>query len=183
MKLIVGLGNPGMDYVHTRHNVGFDIINLFAKKNNFNFSSKNKSMLISENNYNGEKIILLKPLTYMNLSGQAVESVAHTYKIEPCDIMVIHDDMDLPLGKIRLRPGGSPAGHNGIKSIINCLNSKDFNRMRVGIGRNDNAIDFVLGKFSKNDRKIIEEAFDTCVDALEDWFSNDINYLMNKYNG
>ena len=156
MKLVIGLGNPGMEYVHTRHNIGFMAINLFAKNHEFKFHTK-KSMLISENNYKGEKLILLKPLTYMNLSGQAVASAMGTYKIASEDIFVVYDDMDLPCGKIRVRAKGSAGGHNGIKSIISCINTQEFSRMKIGIGRNENAIDFVLGKFSKPEKKIIDE--------------------------
>lgn len=183
MKIIVGLGNPGMEYVHTRHNAGFETINLFAKKNNFSFSQKGKTMLVSENNYKGEKLILLKPLTYMNLSGQAVASIAGTYKAQPEDILIISDDMDLPCGKIRVRAKGSAGGHNGIKSVIASLGTQDFPRIRIGIGRNDNAIDFVLGKFSKEERKIMEEAYEKAADAIEDWMAQGVEWVMNRYNG
>lgn len=183
MKIIVGLGNPGMKYVHTRHNAGFDTLNLFAQKNDFRFSRKGNTMLISENNYKGEKLILVKPLTYMNLSGQAVASVMGTFKAEPKDIMVISDDMDLPCGKIRIRAKGSAGGHNGIKSVINCIGSQEFSRMRIGIGRDENAIDFVLGRFSESDRKIMEEAYEKAAEALLCWIEKGTEYTMNRYNG
>ena len=183
MKIIVGLGNPGRDYVLTRHNAGFETVNLYAQKKGFGFNSKGRTMLVSENNLNGEKIILLKPLTYMNLSGQAVASLMGTYRADAKDILVVYDDMDLPCGKIRARSKGSAGGHNGIKSIISCIGTQDFSRIRLGIGKNENAIDFVLGKFSQNERKIMAETYEVACDAIDDWIDRGIEYVMNKYNG
>ena len=182
MKMIVGLGNPGMEYVNTRHNVGFSVVNKFAKNNNFKFSRKGKT-LISENNLNGEKLIIIKPLTYMNLSGNSVESIRSIYKTEPKDILVIFDDMDLPCGKLRVKAKGSAGGHNGIKSIISCIGTQEFPRIKIGIGRDENAIDFVLGKFSRSESKIMEESYNLACDAINDWLENDIAFVMNKYNG
>ena len=140
-------------------------------------------MLISENNFRGEKLIIAKPLTYMNLSGQAVASIAGTYKAEPSDFMIVSDDMDLPAGKIRIRAKGSTGGHNGLKSVISCLGTEEFSRMRIGIGRDENAIDFVLGRFSSKERKIMEETYERAAEALEDWIERGTEFAMNKYNG
>ena len=181
MKLIVGLGNPGMEYVHTRHNVGFDIVNKFAKKQGFKFSRKGKAM-VSENNVNGEKVILLKPLTFMNLSGEAVARIMHSYNVSPEDMIVVCDDMDLPLGKLRIRRKGSGGGHNGLKNIIDCIKSDNFCRMRVGIGREEDTINYVLSRFSRSDRKVMEESFERAVCALEALLTETVDKVMNDYN-
>ena len=181
MKLIVGLGNPGMEYVHTRHNVGFDTVNLFAKKKGFKFSRKGKAM-VSENNIEGEKVVLLKPLTFMNLSGEAVARIMNTYNVTDEDLIVVCDDLDLPLGKIRIRRKGSGGGHRGLNSIIDCIKSNNFCRLRVGIGREGDTVNYVLGRFSSSDRKIMEEAFERAVGALEALLTETVDKVMNDYN-
>ena len=181
MKLIVGLGNPGMEYVHTRHNVGFDIVNKFAKKQGFKFSRKGKAM-VSENNLKGEKVILLKPLTFMNLSGEAVARIMNNYNVNPEDMIVVCDDLDLPLGKIRIRRKGSGGGHRGLNNIIDKIKTGDFCRLRVGIGRDEDTINYVLSRFSPGDRKIMEESFEKAVSALEALLTETVDKVMNDYN-
>ncbi|MCI8575524.1 MAG: aminoacyl-tRNA hydrolase [Bacilli bacterium] len=158
MKLVVGLGNPGEEYRSTRHNVGFMVLDsflgdvLWQKKFNGEFY---KTMI--EN----EPVIFLKPLTFMNLSGQAVQQFAHYYHIDITDILIIHDDLDLPLGSYKLKRNSSSGGHNGLKSIISCLNSESFLRLKVGVTyqRGENTIDFVLGRFSKKEKELLEENY------------------------
>ena len=181
MKLIVGLGNPGMEYVHTRHNVGFDIINKFAKKQGFKFSRKGKAM-VSENNFKGEKVILLKPLTFMNLSGEAVARIMNNYGVKAEEMIVVCDDMDLPLGKIRIRRKGSGGGHNGLKNIIDCIKSDNFCRVRVGIGREADTINYVLSRFSREDRKVMEESFERATEALNALLTETVDKVMNDFN-
>ena len=135
MKMIVGLGNPGAEYAQTRHNVGFMLVDKLASDLKVDVTKKKFNALMAECQIKGEKIILVKPQTYMNLSGDAVGPLARWYKINPSDIMVIYDDMDLPLGKLRIRPFGGTGGHNGMKSLIAALGTEKFPRMRIGIGR------------------------------------------------
>lgn len=186
MKLIVGLGNPGKEYEKTRHNIGFDIVDKLADELSFPLFKEKFKGLISEKTIDGEKVILLKPQTYMNLSGDSVVQVANFYKIDiKKDLVVIFDDMDLPLGKLRIKINGSSGGHNGIKSIISNLGS-DFYRIKFGIGRakekNEN-INFVLGKFSKEDSEVVELSVKKGVLALCDIISGLENEkIMQKYN-
>ncbi|MGL5989848.1 aminoacyl-tRNA hydrolase [Cetobacterium sp.] len=186
MKLIVGLGNPGREYERTRHNVGFDIIDEFAQKNGFNqFKDKFQGM-ITEKTINGEKVILLKPQTYMNLSGNSVVQVVKFYKIDPVDeLVVVYDDMDLPLGKTRVKINGSAGGHNGIKSIISHLGS-NFIRVKCGIGKaknKDENINFVLSKFTKEESELVDPMFLSIKFLLEDVIKDtEIDKIMQKYN-
>src|SRR5574344_36623 len=151
MKLVVGLGNPDPKYLKTRHNVGFMVVDSFAKKTGLTF--KTVKSFVGETAM-GKDYILLKPLTYMNLSGNAVSLVSHYYHVNPQDILVVSDDFNLPFAKIRLRDKGAAGGHNGLKSIISCLNTDEFKRLRIGLGDpGDDSIDFVLGRFSKTDKQ------------------------------
>ena len=160
MKLIVGLGNPGKDYEKTRHNAGFMCIDEVAKKLNMSFDTKKFKALIAMGFVGGEKVILMKPQTYMNLSGEAVGECARFYNVDLEDILVISDDLDLPIGKIRLRAKGSSGGQNGLKNIIAHLGSQEFKRIRIGIGNNKNydTKDYVLGKISKDDQVLFDDA-------------------------
>lgn len=186
MKLIVGLGNPGKEYEKTRHNIGFEIVDIFAKEHNFPLFKEKFKGLISEKTIAGEKVILLKPQTYMNLSGDSVVQVVNFYKIDvKNDMVVVFDDMDLPLGKLRIKINGSSGGHNGIKSIISHLGS-DFYRLKFGIGRakekNEN-INFVLGRFSKEDEETIEPSVKSGIMALHDMVLGlQKEKIMQKYN-
>lgn len=157
MKLIVGLGNPGKKYSATRHNIGFQIIDLIQKESDFNFSTWQKNSKfqaeISTGTFNDDKIILAKPLTFMNESGRAIQAIVAYYKLAPLDIIIIHDDLDLPIGKYKFQKDISSAGHNGIKSIIELLGTQMFHRVRIGIGKQDKekqgkTENFVLHNFS-----------------------------------
>lgn len=167
LRLIVGLGNPGPQYANTRHNVGFLVADALAAKENEPFEhSKRWSSDIARF---GQGRYLAKPQTFMNLSGEAVGTIAHFYRIEPAEILVIYDDIALPLGRLRIRPKGSAGGHNGMKSIIQHLGTEHFPRLRVGIGSTDNhggMIDHVLGKFSKSERSELEKAVERAVLAV-----------------
>lgn len=186
MKLIVGLGNPGAEYADTRHNVGFMIIDEYAKECNADFKL-NKSLkgMIAQVNKLGKKAILLKPMTYMNLSGESVSAVARYYDIATEDIIVINDDLDMAVGKIRFRAKGSSGGHNGLKSIIACIGTQEFKRLKVGIGRDKfiPVVDYVLGKFSGNEKTLFDSAKDIAVMALKDYIHGE-TYLKisSKYN-
>lgn len=184
MKLIVGLGNPGKKYQKTRHNVGFMVLEELARRENLQFNVKQrfKGDVITTTLEN-ISVTLLKPITYMNLSGEAVLAVKQFYQIENKDILVIYDDLDLPCGKIRVKQKGSSAGHRGLKSIISMIGN-DFHRIKIGIDKNPEipTVDYVLGKFSKEEKKLIIEAIDTSIDIISDWLTQDILTVMNKYN-
>lgn len=187
MKLIAGLGNPGKKYEMTRHNVGFLCLEYFQKKHNLNFKlNKDMNAEVAEANINGEKCIFLKPQTFMNLSGEAVDKVTRYYKIANEDLVVIHDDMDLPLGTLRLREKGSAGGHNGIKNIILHLATEEFKRIRVGISGHEDidAVDYVLGRFSKEEQEVLNKAFVKVTEAVEDFIKGDpFIIIMGRYNG
>ncbi|GEL78258.1 aminoacyl-tRNA hydrolase [Tenuibacillus multivorans] len=185
MKCIVGLGNPGFKYRKTRHNIGFMTVDHMASENGWKINKSGFESNYAEEHWKGEKIILVKPQTYMNLSGQAVKKIVDYYSIDPQDILVIYDDLDLPSGKIRLRQKGGHGGHNGIRSIIDQLGTKEFNRIRFGIGRpetNMDIIDYVLGKFSKNEKQRVEPAIEQSLHACEDWMEKPFLEVMNTYN-
>lgn len=182
MKIIVGLGNPGMEYVKTRHNVGFEVINVFAKRHNAKFSASQQRAFIAEMNLKGEKLILVKPVTFMNASGDAVGPIMRRFRAEIADLIVVYDDMDLEIGKLRMRESGSAGGHNGMKSIISCCGTQEFCRLRIGIGHRGTAVNHVLSRFNKEESPIMEQAFETAADALEDWIEQGSSYVMNHYN-
>lgn len=184
MKLIVGLGNPTKKYENTRHNMGFVVIDNYLENKGIKEKYKEKfEALYLETNINNEKVIFVKPLTYMNNSGIAVSKFANFYKIAPKDILIVSDDLDLELGKFRLRSKGSSGGHNGLKSIISYLNTDEFKRLRVGISNNtDNVIDYVLSGFSKQEKETLEEEFLILNKVLDDYFVLDFQTLMSKYN-
>ena len=189
MKLIVGLGNPGKKYEKTRHNLGFMAIDKIADKLKITDFKEKFSGLVAETNYDGEKVFLLKPQTFMNLSGDSIIQILNFYKIDPeKDMLVIYDDMSLPLGKLRIREKGSAGGHNGIKSIISHV-GQNFLRVKFGIGASggkDKTVDFVLGNFSKDDEKLIEESLlnisDLAVKFINDEKVETIMQLYNKKN-
>ena len=185
MKLIIGLGNPGQQYESTRHNAGFIAIDAFAKKNNveFNLEPKFKGALATINQ-NGEKTLLLKPMTYMNLSGESVIAVMNYYKIDVEDIIVISDDLDSPLGRIRLRNHGSSGGHNGHKSIVNHIHTEAYKRIKIGIGRDSNipVVDWVLKKMNEDELAIMNQAADKISNALEEFVKGvDFMRISSKY--
>ena len=184
MKLIVGLGNPGKEYAGTRHNCGFMVIDRLASKLNVDVDQNKFKGLYAKVKYHGEDIILLKPQTYMNLSGESVNAVMNFFKIDKEVLLVIYDDLDMPVGKLRLRKTGSAGGHNGIKNIIAHLNSQDFKRIRVGIDRHKymNVADYVLSRFSKVESEAIEQGIENAANAVLDYLDNDFNHAMNYYN-
>ena len=184
MKLIVGLGNPGRQYEKTRHNAGFMTINVLAKKLDVDLDKSKCKAIYGIYRHNGEKIIIAEPQTYMNLSGEAVTSLMKFYDIDIKDVIVIHDDLDLPVGKIRIRYQGSCGGQNGMRSIINLTGTSEINRIRIGISNNKEipTADYVLGKFSKEELPLFNQAVEKAAEALI--FSLDHNFeeVMSKYN-
>ncbi len=183
MKLIVGLGNPGREYAHTRHNMGYDVIDAFASSLGHDIDREGFKGLYTRVKYFNEDIILLKPTTYMNLSGDSIVLLLNYFKIDVEDMIVIYDDMDTKIGNIRLKIKGSSGGHNGIKSIINNLKTEEFKRIRVGIGKPEfNSIDFVLSKPSESEQELIDKAIKDSVDALKISIKESFNKAMTIYN-
>lgn len=185
MKLIVGLGNPGKQYEHTRHNIGFECIDALAKKWDVPLNQMKFNGMYATVHRPEGKVMLLKPLTYMNLSGESVRPIMDYFDIEIEDLIVIYDDLDLETGKLRLRQKGSAGGHNGIKSLIQHLGTQDFNRIRVGISRPPAGMkvaDYVLSKFSKEEDPIINDAINKTVAAVETSLSKKFLDVMNEFN-
>lgn len=185
MYLIVGLGNPEPEYNKTRHNMGFDVINKLAKKYNINLNKNNFNAIYQNAIIEGEKVILVKPQTYMNSSGESVKQFVDFYKIPIGNVLVIYDDMDTEIEKIRVRSKGGPGSHNGMKSLIEMLNSEEFPRIRVGIGRPQNEfdkIDYVIGHINEEEYKRLEIGQNKAVDAISCFIKNGIDNTMNKYN-
>lgn len=184
MKLIVGLGNPGKEYEETRHNCGFMVVDELANKLNTEINQNKFKGLYTKVKYHGEDVILLKPQTYMNLSGESVIAAMNFFKLDKEDIIVIYDDLDMPVGKLRLRKTGSAGGHNGIKNIIAHLSSQDFKRIRVGIDRHKymKVVDYVLSRFAKEETEAINQGIDKASDAVLDYLDHDFDYIMNRYN-
>ncbi|MDV6378970.1 aminoacyl-tRNA hydrolase [Sporosarcina sp. GW1-11] len=187
MKLLIGLGNPGKAYEKTRHNIGFQVIDELAKR---------WQAPAFQKKFNGEyttvhtpegKVILVKPMTYMNLSGECIRPLADYFEIDDDELVVLYDDLDLPAGKIRLRQKGSAGGHNGMKSLIAHLGTSEFNRIRIGVDRPTNGMkvaDYVLSPFSKEEQPLIEEAVQKSADACEEWIKKSpFLEVMNKFNG
>ena len=185
MKLIAGLGNPGREYAGTRHNIGFGVITRISDKYNIPLNSKEHKAVCGKGMIGGEKVILAQPQTFMNLSGESVGSIADYYKIQPEDIIIAYDDIDLEVGQIRVRRKGSAGGHNGMKNIIQHLGTNEFPRVKVGVGAKPEGGDLVrhvLGRFSKNDEKIMGESLDLAVEAVETIVTEDVDVAMNRYN-
>ena len=184
-RLIVGLGNPGAEYAGTRHNAGFDVVDRFLAGHVKSFRERNaRSGEAREGSFAGEKLIVLKPLTFMNLSGNAVLPVVKGESLKPSEILVIYDDIDLPVGRMRLRKNGGSAGHNGMKSIIETLGTENFPRLRIGIGTEDakRDPDYVLGRFSGKEREIYEALIGKAVEALELLQRRGIDEAMCRFN-
>lgn len=184
MKLIIGLGNPGKEYEKTRHNTGFMVIDKLADKLGVSIEQNKFKGLYTKLKYKGEDVILLKPQTYMNLSGESVRQVMDFFKIKQEDILVIYDDMDMPVGKLRLRQTGSAGGHNGMKNIILHTGSQNFNRVRVGIGRHPymKVVDYVLSKFTQDEMIDMEKGIDSASEAVIDYLNNGFSHAMNNFN-
>lgn len=185
MKLIVGLGNPGLEYKKTRHNIGFNVLDLLTDKYNISFTENKKfNALEAITNINNEKVIFIKPLSFMNLSGNVVIKYINYYNVDLDDLFVIHDDLDMPLGKIRIAYDSSSGGHNGIKNIIDNLNSQKFLRLKIGIS-NDKTLDtkdYVLGKFSKEEEETLDNTYSKLMNIVNDLSTGDVDKLKQIYN-
>lgn len=186
MIVIAGLGNPGLKYNRTRHNVGFDVIDLLAEKNQVTMKDNRAKGLVGTCTIHGKKVVLLKPMTYMNASGTAVRAVMDFYKIDPSsELIVISDDVSLPAGMIRIRKKGSAGGHNGLKDIIAKCGTEKFQRIKIGVGEkpeNKDMVKHVLGKPNRWDRKRIENAYERILSAIELLVDGEIDKAMNLYN-
>lgn len=184
MKLIVGLGNPGLKYENTRHNCGFMVLDKLADILNVQINQSKFKSLICTFKYKDEQVMLMKPQTYMNLSGEAVILAVNYYKIDKEDILIVHDDLDLPVGKLRIRKQGSSGGQKGMQSIINLLNTNEISRIRIGIDHDKRipVADYVLGKVKKEDLDDFNESIDEASKACKDFLDMSIDMVMNKYN-
>ena len=186
MYLIVGLGNPEEEYSHTRHNMGFDVLNELSKRYNIKINKKKFNSLYRTGEIEGEKVVLIKPQTYMNLSGKAVGQFVSYYKINnPENILIIYDDLDIPVGTIKIRKKGGAGTHNGMKSVVSELGTEEFPRIRVGIGeeeKTNDMIDFVIKKVDEVVYKKLEEGIDKAANAVSEIFKNGIDSAMNKLN-
>lgn len=191
MKLIVGLGNPGRAYAHNRHNIGFRCLNYFARLHSIRFERRQCQARIGFGEVGGSKILLAKPRTFVNLSGKAVGCLVNKYGVSLNNLLVIYDELDLPLGKIRLRRSGGSGGHKGMKSIISALGSEDFPRIRVGIGRpqveglsndEDVIVRYVLSGFTPQEEELIKPAIATVAEAVDCFLAKGMEVAMNRFN-
>ncbi|HEX6923150.1 MAG TPA: aminoacyl-tRNA hydrolase [Bacillales bacterium] len=186
MKVIAGLGNPGFQYRKTRHNVGFDVIDELSKRLDIPVKKKKFNAVFGIGVIGGEKVALIKPLTYMNASGEAIRPFLDYYDGSTEELTVIYDDLDLPAGKIRLRQKGGSGGHNGMKSIIAHLGTKEFKRIRIGISHpassGGDVIDYVLKPFSKKEKPVVHESIERAAGACEKWLHSPFPEVMNEYN-
>lgn len=186
MKLIVGLGNPGREYERTRHNVGFRVADELARRQRTEIRDYDKDFeaLLAEVALAAQRTLLCKPMTYMNLSGRSVAAIVRFYKVELSDLLVVSDDLDLPIGQIRVRASGSAGGQKGLSDVIQKLGSQDVPRVRIGIGRvhRSATVDHVLGTFAPDEREAAEQAVIDAADACECWVREDITAAMNRYN-
>ena len=184
--LIVGLGNPGAKYADTRHNVGFRVVERLAQKHGLNFDKTEHHAQTASGTLLGKRVLLAKPMTYMNESGSAVQPLVSFYKIEPDHILIVGDDIDIPLGTLRLRKSGSSGGQNGLKHILQRLGTQEIARARFGVGRpsgHKNAADHVLAPFKGDDEILAAEVRDRAVEAVETWLTEGIEMAMTRYNG
>ena len=185
MKVIIGLGNPGDRFRQTRHNVGFDCIDVLARRWDIPVRERRAKVALGRGRHGEREVVLAKPRTYMNLSGEAVAYLVARFGVKPADIVVIYDEMDLPVGRLRIRPGGSPAGHNGIRSIIGELHTQQFPRVRVGIGHPEDKggqVSHVLNRFSGEEANEIGEVLQRVADAVECMLAENITVAMNRFN-
>lgn len=184
-KLIIGLGNPGKEYEGTRHNIGFAVVDSFAKQHGIAVTRKDNQALIGDGRVGDSRVFLMKPQTFMNLSGQSAAAFLRMKPLEMAEMMVVTDDISLPLGRLRLRAEGSAGGHNGLKSLIAHLHGQAFPRLRFGVGapRDPSVqIDFVLGRFGRSEAAEVEEGVERAVAALERWLTDGIQPAMNQFN-
>ena len=184
MKLIVGLGNPGLEYINTRHNIGFMVLDKLAQTLNLEINKTKFDGIYGETTINNEKILFLKPQKYMNLSGEVIRKYVDFFKINIQDILIINDDLDLPLGKIKIKYKGSSGGHNGLKNIEQNLNTIEYKRIKIGISNNKlfDTKDYVLGKFNKQELDIINHTIDIMPQIFDDFIKFPFDKVMSKYN-
>jgi len=184
MKLIVGLGNPGKEYENTRHNTGFMAIDEYAKINNLTFNKNKFDGIYTDFLLNGEKIILLKPQKYMNLSGEVISKYLDYFKINKNDLLIIYDDMDLEVGTYKIRFKGGSAGHNGLKNIESNITKNKYKRIKIGISKNKNidTVNYVLGKFTSDEFNKLKEVLKKIPNIIDDYIKLDFDKVMNKYN-
>ena len=185
MKLIVGLGNPGREYERTRHNIGFRVVDKLAAQEGWKWNERRGRAILASGTIGTEKVVLAKPITYMNLSGEAVGELARWYKVQPVDMLIVYDELDLPVGKVRLRPNGSAAGHNGMRSVVQHLHTDAIPRLRVGIGHPNAHIqgrDHVLGVPSTDENILIAQAEDRAIEAIRLLIAQGIEATMNQVN-
>lgn len=186
MYLIVGLGNPGTEYAATRHNIGFDMVTYLSDRYNIPVRSRENKSIVGKGMIGGQKVMLAQPQTYMNLSGESVRALLDYYKIDIDELIIIYDDISLPVGQIRVRPKGSAGGHNGIKNIIQHLRTEEFVRIRIGVGAKPEGGDLVkhvLGRFSREEDGMIRDVFALAEEALEALLDGDVAAAMNRVNG
>ena len=184
MHLIVGLGNPGAEYAGTRHNVGFEVVELLGRRHGIPLRKRALRSVLGDGIIEDERVILARPMTYMNLSGEAVGAIARRYRIPPEDIIVVVDDIALPIGTIRLRLKGSDGGHNGLESIERHLNTREYPRVRIGVGqaRPGRMVDHVLSRFRPDERETIQNAIERAADSIETALKLDFETAMNHFN-
>jgi len=185
MKLVAGLGNPGEKYRGTRHNVGFDVMDLLARRHGLGFETAPADALQAKWRRADDAVLLVKPLTFMNVSGQAIVALGHFYKVSLADVLVVCDDVNLPLGRLRLRATGTEGGHNGLRSVAAQLGTIDYARLRIGVGRGEmrrDLADHVLARFEPDEESGIEAAVARAADAVETWVSDGLAKAMNVYN-
>lgn len=192
IQLVVGLGNPGGQYRQTRHNIGFEVVDALCGKWSISTSESRRFKGTQGDGaaVSGRRIVLLKPSTFMNRSGEAVRAVVDWYKLQANSVLIVYDDMDLPLGRLRLRPSGSAGGHNGMKSVITHLGTQEFPRLRVGIGntqkgtdRDGAVVSHVLGRFTPDEKPLVRRALEWAVEAVETTVCKDVEAAMNQFNG
>jgi PTH1 family peptidyl-tRNA hydrolase len=187
MHLIVGLGNPGADYARTRHNAGFILVERLAEQWKSGWTNERRFFCrLARAEHGGRKVLLCEPQTFMNLSGEAVGALVKYYQLSLAKVLIVVDDADLPLGEIRLRPGGGSGGHHGLESVAQHLGSRDYARLRVGIGRKDEArqiIGHVLGKFADDERAVLEKVLERAAGQIECWLSAGLQKAMSQFNG
>jgi len=184
MKVVVGLGNPGRKYDGTRHNIGFAVVDIFAKGPGFGSFQSKFDAEVADGLVGSEKVLLIKPMTFMNLSGRSVRQAADFYQVEMEDLLVVCDDINLPLGRLRFRAKGSHGGHNGLRDIQNHLGTTDYPRLRIGVDAppEDGCVDHVLGRFRPTEKPVIEEAIHGAVQGVDLWIRQGIGVCMNQYN-
>lgn len=183
--LVVGLGNPGDEHAHTKHNVGADVVDLLAKRHGARMRRGKERALVDEVNINGKRVALAVPLTWMNDSGESVRLLVRRYGVTPEQLVVVHDELDLPVAALRVKSGGGLAGHNGLRSITSHLHTDEFQRVRIGVGKptsKEQGADHVLSRFSKRERAEVDVTLEQAADAIERIVSEGIDAAMNRYN-